>query len=293
MASWQRIVIALVLLFVLARCASVEKAKVKKKRDRGKGKNPPKNRETLESLQQLCQRNGSGSSRKNILELQAFFDLTKSFACLKVETCSRVPVCFVEDTPDLEHSSLNNCALWNLLFNGLQANRKIEPVFEHPMNSAHGGKSRSEYSWDDAVSSLCRGANVYRFLTEDPLHEENTSTNGTSKNSTNITTVAPPTQATNASSPRPQHALPRRNRQRRGGPFNKFLRQMKRRQNANNNSSCSGLEACTRICVGQNERPTHVSDCSTFKIHCTLYNRAKKGRKHKGKNKRRNGKSGK
>lgn len=164
MASWQRIVIALVLLFVLARCASVEKAKVKKKRDRGKGKNPPKNRETLESLQQLCQRNGSGSSRKNILELQAFFDLTKvrviktvnlfsaksdltigvfclsimklrcvqslfflkrfqSFACLKVETCSRVPVCFVEDTPDLEHSSLNNCALWNLLFNGLQVSK--------------------------------------------------------------------------------------------------------------------------------------------------------------------------
>lgn len=37
-----------------------------------------------------------------------------------METCSRVPVCFVEDTPDLEHSSLNNCALWNLLFNGLQ-----------------------------------------------------------------------------------------------------------------------------------------------------------------------------
>ena len=77
MASWQRIVIALVLLFVLARCASAEKARVKKRRDRGKGKNPLRDRETLETLQQLCQRNGSGSSRKNILELQAFFDLTK------------------------------------------------------------------------------------------------------------------------------------------------------------------------------------------------------------------------
>lgn len=77
MASWQRIVIALVLLFVLARCASAEKARVKKRRDLGKGKNPLRDRETLETLQQLCQRNGSGSSRKNILELQAFFDLTK------------------------------------------------------------------------------------------------------------------------------------------------------------------------------------------------------------------------
>lgn len=77
MASWQRIVIALVLLFVLACCASVGKARVKKRRDRGKGKNPVRDRETLETLQQLCQRNGSGSSRKNILELQAFFDLTK------------------------------------------------------------------------------------------------------------------------------------------------------------------------------------------------------------------------
>lgn len=77
MASWQRIVIALVFLFVLARCASVEKARGKKRRDRGKGKNLPKDRETLETLQQLCRRNGSGSSRKNILELQAFFDLTK------------------------------------------------------------------------------------------------------------------------------------------------------------------------------------------------------------------------
>lgn len=74
MVSWQTIVIALVFLFVLARCASVEKVRVKKKRDRGKGKNPLKDRETLH---QLCQRNGSGNSRKNILELQAFFDLTK------------------------------------------------------------------------------------------------------------------------------------------------------------------------------------------------------------------------
>ena len=45
-------------------------------------------------------------------------------------------------------------------------------------NSPNGGKPRTDYSWDDAVSSLCYGANVYRFLNEEPIEEENASTNG-------------------------------------------------------------------------------------------------------------------
>ena len=44
-------------------------------------------------------------------------------------------------------------------------------------NSLNRGKSRTDNSWDDAVSSLCHGANVYRFLTEDISEEENASSN--------------------------------------------------------------------------------------------------------------------
>lgn len=80
----------------------------------------------------------------------------------------------------------------------------------------------------------------------------------------------------------------KKKRHRRGGPFNRLLRHFKRAKTIGvRNSSCGGLEACTRICVGPNERITNSSDCTTFKIQCTT--RVPKGRKKsKGKGKRKN-----
>lgn len=88
---------------------------------------------------------------------------------------------------------------------------------------------------------------------------------------------------------------PRKRRQ--GGALLGSLlrRQMKKmkRQNTNSNSSCGILDGCTRICVGQNEKFTHVSDCTQFKIKCTskrlFRSRSRTGRgKDKRKNPRRN-----
>lgn len=282
MVSWQTTITALLALLVLSGFSSVETKKRKKGKHLFQG----------ETLQEMCQSAGHDSLKRNILELQAFFDLDKSFACLKVETCSRIPVCFVEDTPDLGQENLNDCTLWNLLLHGLQTNRKIEPVLEHAMNSLNRGKSRTDNSWDDAVSSLCHGANVYRFLTEDISEEENASSNATSQNSSTINTINQNHNPTNGSMTTPlTNALPRKRRLRRarGGSFNRLLRQLRRKQIAlGNSSSCTGLDGCTRICVGQNDRLTNLSDCSTFKIICTFKKLFRSRRKQKGKGRKKN-----
>lgn len=241
---------------------------------RKKGKQPSQ----VDSLHNLCRATDPPNIKKNILELQAFFDLSKAFACLKVETCSRIPVCFVEDTPDLGHESLSDCTLWNLLLLGLQNNRRIEPVVENPMSARYHGRSRMDYSWDEAVSNLCHGANVYRFVTIDTGVVGNTSNNATSRNSTGpLPTTAPTAQP----------------RKRRGGPLNRFIRQLRKlnRHSTNSNSTCEELKGCHRICVGQNEQLTNVSDCRTFKIQCTsrrLFRKAAKGKMQKTKNKKPN-----
>lgn len=59
------------------------------------------------------------------------FLFLQAFACLKVETCRRVPVCFVEDTPDLGHESLSDCTLWNLLLLGLQVKPELTRKIMH------------------------------------------------------------------------------------------------------------------------------------------------------------------
>ncbi|XP_020603889.1 uncharacterized protein LOC110042850 [Orbicella faveolata] len=231
----------------------------------------------VETLQKLCRGSLPPSTKKNILELQAFFDLSKAFACLKVETCSRVPVCFVEDTPGLGHESLSDCTLWNLLLLGLQKNRRIEPVVENPVSARYHGKFRMDYSWDEAVSNLCHGANVYRFVPTDTDDVGNTSSNATSRNSTaTLPTTAPTTN---------------RHKKRQGGSLNKFIKQLRKlnKHSTNSNSTCEELRGCQRICVGQNEQLTNVSDCRTFKIHCTsrkLFRRSAKSKTQKTKNKK-------
>lgn len=60
-----------------------------------------------------------------MLKNMYFSSFLQAFACLKVETCSRIPVCFVEDTPDLGHESLRYCSLWNLLLQGLQVKSEL------------------------------------------------------------------------------------------------------------------------------------------------------------------------
>ena len=152
MALWRAIVTLSFVLLLLFLISSVES-----KRKGSKGRKDDHKQVTL---QELCRKSGQ-NSRKNILELQAFVDLSKvqlhfkvvenglgfdytikrrfsnvhfwksfefgmclfflqAFACLKVETCSRIPVCFVEDTPDLKQESLNDCTVWSLLLHGLQ-----------------------------------------------------------------------------------------------------------------------------------------------------------------------------
>ncbi|XP_078355227.1 uncharacterized protein LOC144639816 [Oculina patagonica] len=172
----------------------------------------------------------------------------------------------------------------------LQKNRRIEPVLEGPMNTRNHGKSRTDSSWDEVVSSLCHGANVYRFITIDSGEEGNASKNATSIRSSTTATETPRTEArTNRSMTTPTNGRSRRRRP--GGPLNKFIRQLLRRKhiNNNNNSTCEILSGCTRICVGQNEKLTDVSDCGRFKIHCTskrLFRRTSKGRKHHSKNRK-------
>lgn len=250
--------------------SSVETKKKKKGKQHGQ----------VASLQELC--HGpfiSPSTKKNILELQAFFDLRKAFACLKVETCSRIPVCFVEDTPDLGHESLSDCTLWNLLLLGLQNNRRIEPVVDNPMSPRYHGRSRMDYSWDEAVSNLCHGASVYRFVTIDTGVVGNTSNNATSRNSTG---------------PLPTTASTAQPRKRRGGPLNRFIRKLRNlnKHSTKSNSTCEELKGCQRICVGQNEQLTNVSDCRTFKIQCTsrklFRSRLAKSKIQKTKNKKQN-----
>ena len=53
-----------------------------------------------------------------------FLSFFQSFTCLKMETCSFVPLCFVEETPDLGQENLHDCALWNLILHGLQVKAK-------------------------------------------------------------------------------------------------------------------------------------------------------------------------
>ena len=82
-----------------------------------------------------------------------------------------------------------------------------------------------------------------------------------------------------------------RSKKRQGGPLNKFIRQLRKlnKHNPNSNSTCEELKGCQRICVGQNEQLTNVSDCSTFKIHCTsrkLFRRSTKSKIQKAKNKK-------
>lgn len=274
MASWHTVFLVVIALVVFSGFSPVETKKRKKNKHLG------------ESLQEMCDSPGRGDSKKHILELQAFFDLTKSFACLKIETCSRVPVCFVEETPDLGQESLNDCSLWNLLLDGLKTNRKIEPVLETSMNAYNGGKSRKRNSWDDAVSNLCYGTNVYRFLNE---NTGGNAANGTSKNSPTNSTLNHVSNATHVGETTPSTS-PRANKKRlrRGGPFNSFFRRLKRKQIASGNSSCGGLEECSRICVGQNERLTNSSDCMTFKFRCTTRRMFRTPRKTKGKGRKKN-----
>lgn len=74
--------------------------------------------------------------------------------------------------------------------------------------------------------------------------------------------------------------------------MNKFIRQIRKKlnkHNTSNNSTCEELRGCQRICVGQNEKVTNVSDCSTFKIHCTskkLFRRSARSKNQKAKNKK-------
>lgn len=82
-----------------------------------------------------------------------------------------------------------------------------------------------------------------------------------------------------------------RSKKRQGGPLNRFIRQLRKlnKHNSNSNSTCEELKGCQRICVGQNEQLTNVSDCSTFKIHCTsrkLFRRSTKNKSQKAKNKK-------
>lgn len=288
MALWRASVALSFVLLLLFLIPSVES-----RRRRPKGRKDDHKQATL---QELCRKSGQ-NSRKNILELQAFVDLSKAFACLKVETCSRIPVCFVEDTPDLRQENLNDCTVWSLLLLGLQTNRRIEPVMEsrtNRRNNAHV-KPRTDYTWDEAVSSLCHGANVYRFIPGETVEEGGSSRNETNKNSssTDTGTLKPKTSHRNTTLPRRS----RTRRRRQGGALlsSVLRRQMKKvkRQNANSNSSCGILDGCTRICVGQNEKFTHVSDCTQFKIQCTskkfFRSRSRTGRgKDKRKNSRRN-----
>lgn len=288
MALWRAIVTLSFVLLLLFLISSVES-----KRKGSKGRKDDHKQVTL---QELCRKSGQ-NSRKNILELQAFVDLSKAFACLKVETCSRIPVCFVEDTPDLKQESLNDCTVWSLLLHGLQTKRRIEPVRESyatRRNNAHV-KPHTDNTWDEAVSSLCHGANVYRFIPGDTVEEGGTGKNGTTKNSssTDTGTLKPKTSHRNTT----LRTIGRPRKRRQGGALLGSLlrRQMKKmkRQNTNSNSSCGILDGCTRICVGQNEKFTHVSDCTQFKIKCTskrlFRSRSRTGRgKDKRKNPRRN-----
>ena len=77
-----------------------------------------------------------------------------------------------------------------------------------------------------------------------------------------------------------------RHKKRQGGPLNRFFKQLKK-QNKKSNSTCEELKECQRICVGQNEQLTNVSDCRTFKIHCTsIFRRSAKSKIQKSKNKK-------
>lgn len=112
------------------------------------------------------------------------------------------------------------------------------------------------------------------------LASKNSPTNSTLNHVSNATNVGETTPPTN----------PRANKKRlrRGGPFNSFFRRLKRKQIASGNSSCGGLEECSRICVGQNERLTNSSDCMTFKFRCTTRRMFRTPRKPKGKGRKKN-----
>ena len=97
----------------------------------------------------------------------------------------------------------------------------------------------------------------------------------------------------NSTGPLPTTAPTAQPRKRRGGPLNRFIRQLRKlnRHSTNSNSTCEELKGCHRICVGQNEQLTNVSDCRTFKIQCTsrrLFRKAAKGKMQKTKNKKPN-----
>ncbi|KAJ7373566.1 hypothetical protein OS493_011169 [Desmophyllum pertusum] len=280
MGRWQTVMVTVFfVLLVMLQFSSVEAKKRKKP-----------------TLRQLCNDSGSdsGSRKMNIVELHAFFDLSKAFACLKMETCLTLgyPICFVEDTPDLGRENLNNCNLWNLLLQVLQTNRKIEPVrSEYPGSNA---KFRTDHSWDEAVSTLCHNAkNVFRFTSGDTGEEGNTSNNGTSKNSSSTDITQDTGARTNRSTAVPTNGRTGKSRQ--GGPFNRLIRKLLRsnRHKTNSNLSCGVLDGCTRICFGQNEKFTNVSDCSTFKIECTskkLFRRSPSRKKQKGERRKQKGK---
>lgn len=269
MASLQSLFVALFSVLILSEFSCSE-AKKKKKGLRHFQKDP---------FRDMCRAALRNGSHKGLVNLQAFFDLRKSFACLRMETCSFVPLCFVEETPDLGQENLNNCALWNILLHDLKNNRRIEPV----MDNSVGAPRRTDYSWDDAVSSFCYGVSVYRFLP--PVEENVSAQNGTTATSDLSGQRNSTGQNSTADSPLTD-SKQKKKRHRRGGPFNRLLRHFKRAKTIGvRNSSCGGLEACTRICVGQNEGATNSSDCMTFKIQCTT--RVPKNRKKsKGKGKR-------
>ena len=99
----------------------------------------------------------------------------------------------------------------------------------------------------------------------------------------------------NSTGPSPTTAPTAQPRKRRGGPLNRYIRHLrklnKHKHSTNNNSTCEELRGCQRICVGQNEQLTNVSDCRTFKIHCTsrkLFRWSAKSKTQKKKKKKQN-----
>ncbi|XP_068673561.1 uncharacterized protein [Montipora foliosa] len=273
MASWKPIFVALLTLLIFSKFTFLEA----RKRKRGK-------HDQKITFSDMCSNAKRDGSHRNMLNIEAFFDLRKSFTCLKMETCSFVPLCFVEETPDLGKENLHDCALWNLILHGLQTNRKIEPVMDNSFNAP----KRTDDSWDDALSILCSGVNVYRFLPENTGEEEFSNINRTVPT---INSLGPRNNTIrNATTTKPLSNESRvKKRQRRGGPFNRLLRQIKRTAaTGSSNSSCGGLEHCDRICVGQNAVTTNLAECMTFKIQCTTKLSGKNRRRHKGRNKKKN-----